>query len=194
VSVGNDVVDLDDRETRLEALHPRWAERVFTAAERRALAATATPRGLHWALWAAKESAYKVRKRLDPGAVFAPRAFEVELAALPARRGSCRGSVRHGDDVFTLEVRLDDSYVHAVAALPGRAGLVVSRVEPAPGAPGAAARRLAATAIAAALGLDGATIAVVGRPPVAMCEGRPLDVAFSLSHHGRFVACAARLA
>ena len=87
MSVGNDVVDLDDPDTRLDSLHPRWDERVFGAAERRALEASSSRHLLHWALWAAKESAYKARKRLDPHTVFSPREFEIELSPLPAGAG-----------------------------------------------------------------------------------------------------------
>ena len=87
MSIGNDVVDLADPETRLDGLHPRWDGRAFCAAERRALAASPSRHRLHWALWAAKESAYKARKRLDPHTVFSPREFEIELSPLPAGGG-----------------------------------------------------------------------------------------------------------
>ena len=104
MSVGNDVVDLDDPETRIEALHPRWAERVFTEAERRALAASRVRHRLHWALWAAKESGYKALRRLDPAAVFSPRAFEIELEAPREVRAVFRGEVRHRDGTFSLVI------------------------------------------------------------------------------------------
>ena len=73
--VGNDVVDLHDSESRPGALHPRFDVRVFTPDEREALSAAAYP--LRWTLWAAKESAYKVAKKLDPTVRFLPRDFVV---------------------------------------------------------------------------------------------------------------------
>jgi hypothetical protein len=195
VSVGNDVVDLAEPETRLSGLHPRFEERVFGAAERRALEASRSRHRLHWALWAAKESAYKARKRLDPGAVFSPKAFEVELSPLPARGGVAVGRVVHRGDVFDLEVCVDGASVHAVARSEGEAGTrVLWRVERTRSDPGVAVRRLAATAIGRALGLDPAGLWIVGRPPVATDRGRRLDVGVSLSHHGRFVAFACTLA
>ena len=191
MSVGNDVVDLADPETRLADLHPRWAERVFTPRERAALETSPSRHRLHWALWAAKESAYKARKRLDPQAVFSPRAFEVELQAAA---GVAVGRVLHRGEAFSLEVRLEDAFVHAVATAPGEAGdRRLSRVERARGAPGLAARQLAADAIGDALGLDPAGFRLAGRAPVARHPQHPVDVEVSLSHHGRFVALACLL-
>ena len=145
MSVGNDVVDLADPETRLGGLHPRWVERVFGAAERKALDASPSRHLLHWALWAAKESAYKARKRLDPETVFSPREFEVELSPLPATgAGVAVGRAVHRGDVFGLEVHLDGASVHAVATSADEAGAqVLWKVDGAGGDPGTAARRLA---------------------------------------------------
>ncbi len=68
MSIGNDVVDLSDPETRQQGLHPRFDERVFDPRERALLGDSDSPHVLRWAFWAAKESAYKALKRLDPGA------------------------------------------------------------------------------------------------------------------------------
>jgi len=195
VSVGNDVVDLADPETRLCGLRPRWAERVFGAAERQALDASPSRHLLHWALWAAKESAYKARKRFEPETVFSPKEFEVELSPLPAAAGVAVGRVFHGGQVFDLDVRLDGASVHAVATSADEAGArLLWKVERALGDPGVAARRLAARAIGPALGLDPFGLRIVGRPPVATSRDRRIEVGVSLSHHGRFVAFACTLA
>jgi hypothetical protein len=195
VSVGNDVVDLALAETRLSGLHPRWVERVFGAAERTALDASPSRRLLHWAFWAAKESAYKARKRLEPETVFSPKEFEVELRPLPATDGVAVGRVVHRGDVFDLEVRLDGASVHAVAKSTDEAGArVLWKAEESLGDPGVAARRLAARAIGPALGLDPAGLRIVGRPPVATFQDGRAEVGVSLSHHGRFVAFACTLA
>lgn len=196
MSVGNDVVDLADPETRLCGLHPRWGERVFCATERKALEASRSRHRLHWALWAAKESAYKARKRLELEAVFSPKEFEVELSPLPTTGGGgvAVGRVLHRGDVFGLEVRLDGGSVHAVATSEDETGArLLWKVERARGEPGFAARRLAAIAIGSALGLDPAGLQIVRRPPVATFRGHPIEVGVSLSHHGRFVAFACAL-
>jgi phosphopantetheine--protein transferase-like protein len=205
VSLGNDVVDLADPEADLRELHPRFAERVFTATERDALAAcqrspaeadAARRTVLHWAFWAAKESAYKALKRLVPETVFAPREFEVTLPSVPPADGvgAAAGWVVHRGRRLSLEVRRSDEGLHAVAACAGTAETGIAwKLETAAGDPGDAVRRLAVREIATALDLDPAALSIVLRPPVVMHEGRPLEVDLSLAHHGRFVAFACAL-
>lgn len=214
MSVGNDVVDLADPECRLESLHPRWGERVFAASERAALeresdAGSNGPRGarhrLHWALWAAKESAYKARKRREPEAAFSPREFFVELAAFPHGDGVALGRVVHRGAAFAVEVRLDGDCLHAVAtsanatgqrvvpAVPPNHGLVVKAVAAAGEDPSREVRRLAVEALGSALGFAPERLQITGRPPVVRHESHIIDVSLSLSHHGRFVAFACML-
>jgi phosphopantetheinyl transferase (holo-ACP synthase) len=194
VSLGNDVVDLGDPEARLEGLHPRFAERVFTPAERGRLEASGEERPvLHWALWAAKESAYKALARLEPRTVFSPRAFEVELAGLPGDRVPATGRVRHGSRSFALEVSRRGDALQAVAwdDAAGSPGGATPRWQVAvtDGDPGAA-RRLAIRVLGATLRPGHRPIRIVGRPPVAVGAKGPLDLVLSLSHHGRWVAFA----
>jgi hypothetical protein len=195
VSVGNDVVDLADPETRLFGLHPRFEGRVFGAAERAALEASpeAQRLRLHWALWAAKESAYKLLKRREAATVFSPREFAVEFSVLPApgTAGRAIGRVTHRGERFDLEVHLDEASVHAVARSESEArSPVLWQVAAVRDDAGGAVRRLAAAAIGSALALDAAELRIVGRPPMALHRGRPLEAGLSLSHHGRFVAFA----
>ncbi len=197
MSVGNDVVDLADPEARLDGLHPRFEERVFRAAERDLLAASRSRHALHWALWAAKESAYKALKRLEPATVWSPKEFEVQLSSLPpaGAAGVAAGRVRHRGHLLDLEVHLDGASVHAVARIGDAAGVeVLWKVQPTQGDPGLAVRQLATAAIGSALGLDPAGLRITGRPPVATSPGGRLAVGVSLSHHGRFVGFACRLA
>ena len=148
---------------------------------------------LRWALWVAKESAYKAEKRLDPELVFSPKRFAVELSTLPVAgsQGVALGQVVHRGHVLDLQVHVEGTSLHAVARGGRVAGArLLWRVERVVSDPGGTARRLAATAIGAALGLDTSGIQIVRRPPVALHRGRPLEVDVSLSHHGRFVAFA----
>jgi phosphopantetheinyl transferase (holo-ACP synthase) len=194
VSVGNDVVDLADPECRLERLHPRFDERVFSPAERAALGAAPWRPTLHWAFWAAKESAYKACKRLDAAAVFSPREFAVELSGAAPTVGVASGRVVHRGQVLSLEVTLADAYVHAVARSEGSdRARVISGVGPVSRDPSRDVRCLAALAIGTALGLDCGELSLAGRLPLALRGDRPIATV-SLSHHGRFVAFAFRLA
>jgi phosphopantetheinyl transferase (holo-ACP synthase) len=170
---------------------------VFCGDELEALEASRSRHLLHWALWAAKESAFKARKRLDPGVVFSPREFEIDLSPLPPEggRGVAVGRALHRGHVFGIEVHVDGACLHAVARGEAAGGArVLWGAEAAAGDPGVAARRLAAAAIGAALGLDTAHLQIVRRPPVATFRDGRLGVEVSLSHHGRFVAFACALA
>ena len=192
--VGNDVVDLNDPESQPEALHARFDARVFTFAEREALSASGSVHELRWTLWAAKESAYKVAKKLDASVRFLPRDFLVRQV------GEGRAVVMHETGPF--EVRLDrtDEWVHVVATLtvadvpsthrPVSAG--VERLE----VPGTGPSRTVRERVCAALGSrmvlppGQVQIAADRGIPVALWRDRRLPVDLSLSHHGRFVGWA----
>ena len=190
--LGNDVVDLADPETRISCLHHRFEERVFTASERAALAASPSPHVLHWALWAGKESAYKALKRREPDLVFVPGEFDVELA-MPAAATSGRagGQVTHQGRTLALDLRVDDSYVHAIARdRDTPAADILAGVEQTGEDASTTVRQAAMKAIAATLRVDLDSLRICGRPPVVWQRERPLDTIVSLSHHGRFVAFA----
>ena len=187
--LGNDVVDLADPEALEAALHPRFDGRVFAAGERARLAAAGAGRSaLRWALWAAKEAAFKAARQQDPGLPFHPRAFVVD-----------GGLVRHGARCFRVRMLRSADALHAIA-LPAERSLrrAAARVAALPpgASPGAAARALARGVAAALLGADAEELEIVrdGRVPRLLRRGAPCPVALSLSHHGRFAACAVALA
>jgi hypothetical protein len=185
--VGDDVVDLSDPETRAGAQHPRFDARVFAPAERVALAASAAPERLRWALWAAKEAAWKLARKRDPGVAFAPRRFLVSLGPeLCGRVEWPGGSAR-------VEVRSEAGGVHAAASDGAPAARRMLRGLARLGAgsdPSRAARELARERVAERLGLALAELRVEkrGRIPLLRCGPRRLDL--SLSHHGRLVSFA----
>ncbi len=209
--IGNDVVDLGDREARAGAQHPRVDARVFAPGERRLLQSGRLGEELRWILWAAKESAFKVARRDDPTTGFAPSRFVVELDR------DLQGRVRHRGRDYAVQVSVNRDVVHAVATR-SRSGGAAGRFRAAGvtgvagsaegAAPGRAAREFAASEIARLLAvsashlrfgrrgripelqpsgsarseLDSARLASLER-----CLGR---LAVSISHHGRFVAYA----
>lgn len=121
VLVGNDIVDLHDPESHPGALHDRFDVRAFTDDERAGLSDSASPHRLRWTLWAAKESAFKVAKKIDPEVVFHPRDFRVrEIERGPAGKGQTgEGSAVVLHEIGSFAVWLDrtDEWVHAVATL-----------------------------------------------------------------------------
>jgi phosphopantetheinyl transferase (holo-ACP synthase) len=192
--IGNDVVDLAQRGTQPGAQHPRFDARVFSERERELIAGDATQR-VRWVLWAAKEAAYKVAKKLDRSVVWAPARFEVSLESREA------GSVRHGEREFALRVEVRDAYVHALArggssacgsiACGERSGVAEAASADLSGA----ARDFARDSLAARLGCSAERLSIAkrGRIPVLCIDGEPARADLSLSHHGRFVAFACEL-
>ena len=188
--IGNDVVDLAHRGVQPGAQHPRFDARVFAAPERALIAGDATQR-VRWVLWAAKEAAYKLAKKLDAAAVWAPSRFAVSLETRE------RGAVQYGARRFALRIFETDEFVHALATNGAQrageesAGVAMLRGEEA----GAGARAYACQQLAARLGLLPAALSIEkrGRIPVLCVDGAPARADLSLSHHGRFVAFACHL-
>jgi phosphopantetheinyl transferase (holo-ACP synthase) len=185
--VGNDVVDLQDRSTRSEALHRRFDARVMSPRERDRLDAAGEPRQLRWTLWAAKESAFKLAKRRDRRVIFAHSRFETDLDE------DGHGTVRLDDWSCTVSVRREGSALHCIAA-PGSVGGIVSRVDRlAPGiAPSDGVRQLAIATLARHLGIEPTALRITSnqdRIPHLSVSGHRLGH-LSLSHHGEFVAFA----
>ncbi len=212
--VGNDVVDLRDSESQPEALHSRFDARVFTAAEREALGVSAAPYVLRWTLWAAKESAYKIAKKLDPTVRFLWREFSTH----PMGEGWL--VVVHGPHSFDVRVSRTDEWVHSVAthssarhcssthgsARHGSArqdwaplrsdgssvGAGVERLTRSDADPSSAVRKFARAAVGSRVECPPSQIWIAAERgiPVAFWRERRLSVDLSLSHHGRFVAWA----
>ena len=193
--VGNDIVDLNDPESTLEALHPRFTQRVFSEEERARIARSPDPRSTLWTLWAAKESAYKIALKQEPTAVFSPRAFAVGFDG-PRQGASGSGRVRSASPGVCFRTSRGESWVHVVAwSGPTRLawrGLVcgVHRC-PAGCDPSRLARSHARTAVARALGIGRDEVRIEGdRPPRLGGAGVLWGADLSLSHHGAYTAFA----
>ncbi len=182
--VGNDVVDLGDPQIAEHHLRARFIERVCAREE--ADRARGDKRAL-WSLFAAKEAAYKVLVKLGQPVGFAHR----EIVVAEGWRSVAFRGVR-----LDLHLEGDDEHVHAVASLDAAP---VSAVRHATGDQSRAARALAAEVLARS-GLH-ADLEIVrdpiigawdgyGPPRVVSRAGEPIDADVSLSHDGRFVACA----
>jgi phosphopantetheinyl transferase (holo-ACP synthase) len=191
--LGNDVVDLADREAAPSATHPRFEDRVFTASERESIAASARPNEIRWTLWASKESAFKAARKIDPHIVFSPRRFEVEATAAD------QGTVSHDGARWHVRMERRDDAVHVVAIAEEAGGMEplagFARLASPSEDPSRAVRHLAVREIAAHLVIDAARLAIVrcGRIPVLTLDAEPTRDELSLSHHGSVVGFAALL-
>ncbi|MFZ5889466.1 MAG: 4'-phosphopantetheinyl transferase superfamily protein [Myxococcota bacterium] len=184
--VGNDIVDLALMRERPE--HPAFAERVCSEAELGVLYASRDRARALWSLFAAKEAAYKALSKLH-SVRFVPRAFCVDAAFT---------TVQQAGDQLTLRLFHGASFVHASvfdgasplwdfarrdSACASDAVRVLARC--------LAGRYLHEEPGAFSVVRDRALGAWDGYgPPRLLLRGRPVGLDVSLSHHGRYVACA----
>jgi len=181
-TVGNDVVDLRDRDARPETLHPRFDARAFHAAERAFVGAGPGANQRRWMLWAAKEAAHKALRQARPEIGFAPRHYQVELDASGA------GRVRRGREVVAVRVAVDAERVHAVACRgAARAAIVAVGTLAELGEP-EASRAVRALLRRSLAGEEDVVLERRDCVPRLHLGGRAVSVSFS--HHGRFVAVA----
>ena len=187
--IGNDVIDLDDDDSRIACRHPRIDERVLAPSERALLAEGWGADRMRCMLWAAKESAYKLLRRRNPQIVFSPARFVVRVVAAQCATVAAAG--------FRIAIRFEsgDGFVHAIARDEDspEAFAAVSRTDAqGTGSDSEAVRRFAVTSLAERSGVDADALEIrrEGRLPMLLHAGRPVAGALSLSHHGRFVAFA----
>jgi len=207
--LGNDVVDLLDPDADPSTLSVRFDERVFSGAERDQLVRARDEASERWCLWAAKEAAYKLARKLDAAMIFSPVRFHVEVDAAEPGGTERTGRVHHESLDCELRLWCDHESVHALVVRSGQddpparfdvAHGVVRLPEgdadlASPDGPGRLARRLARVEVARALGVPAEKIEIrrEQRIPIVYRDGRPADVDLSLSHHGALVAWAFRL-
>lgn len=77
--VGNDIVDLTNPNTKRKSQDIRFINRIFTQGEKKQIFSSANADVMLWALWAGKESAYKVVSKSYPAVPSVPRAYEVSF-------------------------------------------------------------------------------------------------------------------
>lgn len=199
--VGNDVVDLKHPENQGKSRDARFIGRVFTGKERDRIAGAANPDTLLWALWAAKEAAFKVVSRDNPAACSTPRRYEILLDPSGVSEAHLAGRAITPRGELALRIVLTDDYVHAVSAsTDGDLGRIFQRVDrmdvgEAPGEASAFVRRQLLIEIARCLGCPLGELSIGKEPlgpgaPFVLRREQPLDVHISLSHDGRIAAFA----
>ena len=186
--VGNDVVDLTDPLIAEHHQRPRFVARVCDGEERARIVTSADL----WALFAAKEAAYKVLVKLGYSPGFGHREISV---APDLHTVSWRGRE------LELSVEQGEHYVHALAWTgEGRRPLAVVGRRSDFELEGVAARALLCALVGEATGhaaneLEVVRDAVAGAwdgfgPPRIECGGTAMDADVSLAHDGPFVAAA----
>jgi len=192
--IGNDVVDLLDRDADSSSYRPGFDVRVFTREERCVIAASREPERQRWRLWAAKEAAFKAARKCDLTTVFSPSAFAVSLES--DGENLC-GIVDHLGTRYRVLFNESQRWIHAIASRGARGfERIISAVRPNddPSARGEslAVRVLAREHLARHLGvrLEELQVRADARIPWVWLKDRRLDLSLSLSHSGGIVAFA----
>lgn len=189
---------------------------MFTPAERKRIESFPQPDVLLWALWAGKESAFKVLAKKDPALPFIPRQYEVHLdddglRGTSTDEGTCtphvEGAVLAPEGAIPLRVYRRSTYIHALALSEGEEyfDYVFWRVEVLPELKGVDSpeeesrivREALKRCVAAHLGWNRKELEIRRTesgsrrgPPRLYYRGKPTTLDMSLSHDGRFGACA----
>jgi phosphopantetheine--protein transferase-like protein len=204
--VGNDIVDLAEAENIGKSRDTRFCRRVFNAEELSMIAASARPDSVLWAIWAAKEAAYKAISRSDPAVCSIPKKYPVILESRSPRTlsifpegmaTSLDGNVKTPRGELLVRISIADDSVYAIVAQTASAlKRVVSRVEridPAKDDASVFVRQILLEAIASRLGCGSSDLSIAGekrrpRAPFVLLRGTRLPAEISLTHDGRFVA------
>ena len=120
--IGNDVMDLRDPRCRDRRRDDPLLDRILSPGERDWMEAAATQELWSirlWALWAAKEAAFKVHSKLSAGRPFLPRSFSCRLETDGPSNGTVmriRGVISRLDSEIpvTVEGSSNGSYVHLI--------------------------------------------------------------------------------
>jgi len=208
--IGNDIVDLKTPEALGKAADTRFIERVLNPEEQRLVYNSDHPDTIVWALWAAKETAFKAVSKSHPNASSAPGRYPVILD--PERiNDSGTGMVMTQNGRVQVKIDFHDDYVHCIGIFSIAENLesIISRIgkintdtstaanDSISEKESSAVRRLAKKGIASWLQLNEQDIQIIRYnkdnrlyPPMVYAKGKATNMEISLSHDGRFAACA----
>ena len=114
ISVGNDIVDLNDPDSDIKNIHPRFISRVLNDSELLNIKKNAhkISKVLLWTYWAAKESSYKALKRLFPNINFVYKKFSFQ----PELK-----KITYGQYEIYCDIHCDSkkraNYLHAISCI-----------------------------------------------------------------------------
>jgi len=210
--VGNDIVDLKTTAAIGKSRDSRFVKKVLTPTEQTALLHSAQPDTLLWAFWAAKETGYKAVSKTHPDVSSAPRKYPITLYSGVSMnpRTALLGLVTTPVGFVKIRFFFHEDYVHCIGTT-GRdrnSDHMIWCIRTIPSAgeypkcstaiqESACARRLAAECIAACIRKDPTNIDIRRHklhsgfgPPMVYYKGEKENMNISLSHDGRFIACA----
>ena len=190
--LGNDLVDLKDRDSLDILKNSRFLNRVFSKTEQTLIREAASPFERAWLLWGAKEAAYKALKRANPELLFSPRKIIVK---------DNLKNVHIENLKLTLQWESASEWIHAwchnldvppETAVTPLAGLKDSRPR-AYSSESSLCRGFAVDYLEKKLGFTPEIQKKAEsprHPPLLYHNGEALPYILSLSHHGRYCALA----
>ncbi len=200
--VGNDIVDLHDPWSQSDKIHARFDSRVFTSIENSYISASNSAHRSRWLLWAAKESTFKVARKINAKTQFFPKKFIVRMT------GKTSAEVVHDSIRFGVCFEITDEWLHALAEpihqnansfdpSCSRSHTCVRSVNIeelgiSSNHKSSFVREVARTTASSLVNILPGDIEIINKSgvPFFFCQGERLPIGLSLSHHGRFVACA----
>ncbi|MBN2396873.1 MAG: 4'-phosphopantetheinyl transferase superfamily protein [Deltaproteobacteria bacterium] len=198
--IGNDIVDLTAPQAREKSRDTRFMGRVFTPAERRLIRDSDDPDCMLWSLWAGKETAYKAIRRRFPAVSSAPGRYEVRYTD-NFLLGS--GTVYTPRGAVSIRLFLADVYVHCIGATEDAdVNAIVWDVQEIPRVPCSPdesdfVRTMTKRSISVFLGEQPEAVDIIRAkedhgltPPVVKIRDTFFPLRLSMSHDGRFAACA----
>ncbi len=120
--LGNDIVDLSLPYAKYKYLDQRFLKRVFTTEEQNSISNAIYKSKMFWAIWAAKEAAYKACKKKFPEVIFSHNKFIIDRSTLinlqyTNKTNEIFGIVVYKDQIISLRWQYYSNYVHATAVL-----------------------------------------------------------------------------
>ncbi len=207
IHVGNDIVDFRSKGTRGRSGDKRFLDRVLTHDEKQELKHHDNPETLLWIFWAAKETAFKAMSKSSPRISSAPRRYRVNLTPDPSR-SVYEGIVKTPLKPVAVKTFVEKDHVHCIGVTGSCRALVKivhcrERIESRPGVmptpeqESDLVRKLARDRMAVSLNINAEDIQIkrdrqdnhLG-PPRVCIKGKNPGPDISLSHHGRYAACA----
>jgi phosphopantetheinyl transferase (holo-ACP synthase) len=177
-------------------------DRVFTPAERRLIRNSDDPDRMLWSLWAGKEAGYKAVQRWLPAVSSAPGRYEVQ----PSPTGDSfpgLGTVHTPGGPVFIHFSVTDDYVHCIGTTAGaEMGVVVWDIQEmtlvhCSSNESDFVRTMAKKSISVFLDERPETVDIIRpegdhglAPPIVKIRDTFPPVSLSMSHDGRFAACA----
>ncbi len=210
--VGNDIVDLSSEDASGKQNDIRFLKKILNAEESKDFNEASDKFRALWQLWTAKETGYKIGKKLNADLVFSPKKFKVSLTSghvaweenLVYVRWEKRADYLYcigtnantpeGIERCVSQIAFYDPLPEDAEAQAGRGDFSDREQESIFSGESAAVRKLAKSLLSE----SGLTNVEIVRPPLKDRFGPPQVFAngclssydLSLSHHGRYVAAA----